>query len=175
VDKPQVMVGFTAAPGLIGTLIRAAEGGAPASHAFLAWEDPCFGGRMTLGANWNGLTVEPFEALVNDRPMLYRADFDLWGGIARLRRYINRPYDYGALFGMTLVEAEKLLAHRIARNPFCHRSDFFCSEFVIAVIRSAGHELLPGVQQGSVDPADLLRAVLKSPQFQAVPASVNPS
>jgi|SRR5579875_1251099 len=167
-DKPQVLVGFTAAPSLIGALIRAAEGNAPVSHAFLAWDDPCFGGRMTLGANWNGLTVEPFEALMGERPMLYRADFDLWRGIARLRRYINQPYDYAALFGMTVVEAEKLLAHRLARNPFCHRSDFFCSEYVIAVLRAAGQDLLPGVPQGSVDPADLLRAVLQSPHFRAV-------
>lgn len=170
-DKPRVMVGFTAAPGLLGRLIRTAEGGAPVSHAFLSWDDAYFGGRMTLGANWNGLTVEPFEELADDRPMLYRAAFDLWPGIARLRRYINRPYDYAALFGMTVVEAEKLLAHRIARNPLCHRADFFCSEFVIAVMRAAGYDPLPGVPQGSVDPADLLRAVLKSDRFQAVPAA----
>ncbi|HLH76103.1 MAG TPA: hypothetical protein VKV28_04775 [Candidatus Binataceae bacterium] len=166
-ERPRVMVGFSAAPGLLGALIRSAEGGGAVSHAFLAWDDPCFGGRMTLGANWNGLTLEPFEAMAGERRRLYLANFDLWPGIARLRRYINRPYDYAALFGMTWVEAEKLLAHRLARNPLCHKSDFFCSEYVTAVIRASGYDLLPGVAQGSVDPEQLLDAVLASPEFRA--------
>jgi hypothetical protein len=164
-----IMVGFTASPGILGTLIREAEARGAVSHAFLAWDSECFGGRMTLGANWNGLTVEPFEVLVHDRPVLFSCAIDLWPGVRALRRFINGHYDYAALLGMVAVEAEQHLRHRMIKNPLASKADFFCSEYVAAVIRASGLGIMPYVPQGSIDPAALF-ASLKGPAsyFQEV-------
>ncbi len=164
------MVGFTASPGLLGAMIRAAEASGAVSHAFLAWDSEAFGGRMTIGANWNGLTVEPFEALVHDRPLLFATPADLWPGVRALRRFINSHYDYAALLGMVAVEAEQHLRGRIIRNPLASKADFFCSEYVTAVIRASQMTILPGVPPGSVDPADLFKWVCDSNNFKEVAA-----
>ena len=91
VNKPLVVVGFTASPSWLGSLIRKFEN-ADVSHAFLAWLDPDFENWMSLGANNNGVTLQPLSNFAKDKPEFYTLDGpDLWPGIITLLDVINTP------------------------------------------------------------------------------------
>ena len=156
--KPTIWIGFTSAPGLLGDAIRTFEQ-ADVSHAFLAWDDFNFEQRMSLGANWNGVTMQPLARFALDHPRLYQGTRDLWPGIMALSHLINRPYGYSVLLGMSIVEAEKHLLGRVGFNPV-RSAAVICSEYVAMVMRKSGYDVLPGTDAGSIDPGDVERWIL---------------
>jgi hypothetical protein len=163
-------IGFTAAPKLLGRLIRWASD-APVSHTFFAWGWSVeWGGIMTLGANPNGLTVAPLEHFAHSRPQLYKVvdpEVDLWEGVREYRDMIDCPYAYGALLGMGMVELARHLLRRRLANPFLSHATLFCSEYVTRLMK-AGRVKMPSPPPaaGSTDPGQVLRIVLASKQFK---------
>src|SRR5690349_593541 len=111
-----VGVGFTASPGILGNIIRWASNSG-VSHCYLWWEDEDFETIMTLGANSNGITMQPLARMALDSPTLYVCEKDLWPGIVAYRYLINEPYGWADLFAMSVVEAERHLLLRGGNDP----------------------------------------------------------
>lgn len=149
--KPRVQIGFTAGKSLLGAAIRGFEG-EDVSHALLGWDDPNWETRLILGANANGLTIDPAENF-KDKIEWWDTDLDLWVGLVKLRYLLNTPYDYQGIFGMAVFELRKRFGTRLILNsPTEHDVRMFCSKFVIDVINNSGFWLLPEFEPGSVDP-----------------------
>ncbi len=152
--KPIVYVGFTTSPDIISRLIRAVTHD-KVSHVFLAWRDPNFECVMTIGANFNGVTMQPLDMMLEDFPVLWSGPRDLWPGILANKGLINKPYGYAHLLGMFIVEAEEHLLGRISQHNVFTSARVICSEYVCMILRSAGYDVLPGRDPGTIDPGDL--------------------
>ena len=164
-----IQVAFSASGG-IGALIRDFTGG-EVNHAFLIFYDPVFDAKLTLGANANGLTIEPLDAFPNKIVHVFEP-VDLSKGLELgLRLWIhllNQPYDFAGLVGMAIVEAARKLGDHQARNPLLSEHRLFCSEYVKKVLISSGYDILPHVSPGDCDPAQLCEALKASHWFQEV-------
>lgn len=152
-NKPPVGVGFTAAPGILGNIIRWASD-SDVSHTFLFWDDPWFGCQMTLGANANGITLQPLSRMALDKPTLYRGTNDLWPGIIHYIDLINSPYGYASLLEMSVVEAERHLFLRAGARP-PDQARVICSTYVSLVLRKSGDNILPEVEARRIDPGQV--------------------
>lgn len=163
-------IAFTFA-GILGEIIKAFTGG-DVNHAMLVYEDPTFGLTMTLGANANGLTLVPLTH-VRDMEIkhIYRprdGQPSLIAGVRALSHLIDTPYDYAGLLGMSIVEAERRWFKHAINNPLLDKHKLFCSEYAKMVAWHSGYFILPNVEPGACDPAQLSAALAKFPQFEEV-------
>ena len=143
------------------------------NHAFLIFFDPVFNCQLTLGANANGLTIEPLS-VYNARVMHLFQPVDpnkgLEIGLRALMEWLNKPYDFAGLVGMIAVEVAWKLGCWEIDNPLGLARRLFCSEYVKMVLISSGYVVLPETQPGCCDPAQLCQALLKMPdQFASAP------
>lgn len=165
-----VKVAFSASQGL-GTLIRTFTGG-DVNHAFLIFYDPVFDTELMLGANANGLTIEPLDAFTDPIVHVFEPidpNKGLEMGLRLWVHLLNKPYDFAGLVGMAAVEIARKIANCQISNPLQAEQKLFCSEFVRKVLTSSRYEVLPEIEAGDCDPAQLCEALLAMPeQFREV-------
>lgn len=163
-----IRVGFSHSP-VLGAVIQAFTGG-DVNHALIIYRDPVFDIDMTLGANPNGLTKEPLRDFVGNIVHVYYPNSGpgLLGGLRMYVDLLNAPYDYKGLFGMSMVEVAHQLGVMRFKNPGLDAHKLFCSEYCTMVCRASGYNELPDVPAGSVDPAELSRALAADSRFTEV-------
>jgi hypothetical protein len=141
--------------------------GSDVDHAMFLWRDPQLG-VLTLGANANGLTVgslKEYLAAGNEIPYVFTAA-DLWTGLAKyFDEWINRPYDYAGLLGMSWVETIYWVTGRYVMNPLSARRKIFCSAFAAMVERVPYPAVLAGESERSIDPGALKQWDLQDAAF----------
>jgi len=161
-SEPRIYAAFSRSNEEVGALIRKFTGG-DVNHALLIWRDPTFNCWLTLGANANGLTIETLKNFKDQIIHLYAPEPGATGLIVGLQvwaNWLNCPYDYAGLIGMSVVEASRLIAHRTVVNPTLTPHHLFCSEYVKNVIHDSGYvNVLGGQPAGSVDPFELSDAL----------------
>lgn len=131
--------------------------GGDVTHAVFIAKLPPLDGYWTLGANANGLTWESldrFQFTGDTIPYIYRAD-GIWDGIIEYEAWINEPYDYAGLFGMSWVEMIYRLTGKYVLNPTTDRRAIFCSAYATLVLRVKHPEVLGSTDARSVDPFTL--------------------
>jgi hypothetical protein len=165
---PKIRIVFSRSP-VIGDIIRNFTGG-DVNHAFCLWDDPLFESTLTLGANQNGFTIMelsrfPYEIVRIWEPV----GIDLRIGLRKMTQWLDVPYDFAGLFGMSAVEALKNIEHRLIGNPFLDQHKLFCSEAMAMLIRESGETILTGTPAGSIDPYTLDRALATDKHFRLDP------
>lgn len=166
----EVRVAFSSSP-LLGTLIKEFTGG-DVNHAFFIFYDPVFDAQLTLGANANGLTIEHLDKFDGQIVHVFEPTDPSKGlemGLRLWAHLLNEPYDFAGLVGMAAVEVARKAGIWDMQNPFQSMKRLFCSEFARKVINSSRYEVLPDLEAGSVDPAQLCEALKALPdQFKEV-------
>lgn len=168
-ERP-IKIAFSASRGL-GTLIRIFTGG-DVNHAFLIFYDPIFDAELTLGANANGLTIEHLNNFTDPIIHVFETVDQNKGlelGLRLWAHLLNKPYDFAGLVGMAAVEIARRAADLKINNPLQAEQRLFCSEFVRKVLTSSRYEVLPDLEAGECDPAQLCQALMDRPeQFREV-------
>lgn len=167
VGDPNLYVGFSMTRSMLGWLIRAFTGG-NVNHAFLAWQDANLGW-VVLGANDNGLTMDAIANFQKTRTIagLFRPkNSTLWSGLEALKQNLNVKYNFSGLVGMTGVELARKLLHWNAPNLLDDKERLFCSEFTVDVLRASGYPVLTKQQAATVDPAELMAALIIRTDFE---------
>jgi hypothetical protein len=164
VNEWNIRIGFSASSG-IGDLIRLVTGG-DVNHAFILYFDPIFQTNLTLGAQSNGLTSEPLFEFPDQIIHLFEPlNSGFEEGLRVNTKWLDQPYDYAGLLGMSLVEAARAIGHWQILNPFLDKQKLFCSEYAAMVIRASGYNILPDYQAGTVDPYQLCQAMIARPDW----------
>lgn len=163
-DPTIIKVGFSASSG-IGKAIREFTGG-DVNHAFILYHDPVLDTEVTFGANSNGFTMVP----MSDFPDVVVRVFtpmqtSLISGFRKNLNWINKPYDYAGLLGMSIVEFEVHILHWKEKNPFLDAHRLFCSEIATKIIRDSGYAILPSQSPGTIDPWMLCKALGERPDL----------
>lgn len=159
-------VGFSSSAGLLGRVIRYLTGGS-VNHAFLLWEDAHLGW-VVLGANENGITLDTltnFRATRTIEATVRPIVGTLWNGLTALRNDLNEKYNLSGLVGMSVVEIARAFGREPHANPLSNRSELFCSQFAVEVIRAAGITLLPQTPSSVVDPQMLMSTLAADRRF----------
>lgn len=161
-NMTKVYVGFTAARGVLGGMIRWLTGG-DVSHVFLLYFDQALMCWVNLGAEGSGFmarycgTIEP-----SVKAMKYLYDVgDLKPGLVRNAEFVGADYDYKGLLGMAWVEFAYHRLKKQVKNPLDAKKAVFCSEIVRRVIEASPAVTLPlpKLEPGATDPEMLQRAV----------------
>lgn len=169
---PNLYVGVSAAPDLIGEVIREFED-SPANHAFLAYEDTHTGWRA-LGANLNGVTEDSWDNFVRSRKVLGlwrpRNPPALWVGLTKLKDDLNEKYSIAGLVGMSVVEVAARLFHYHVRNLLgdLFRHELFCSQFAAEIIRASGYVFAGEQPADTIDPGEILSMLPRDGRFVAI-------
>lgn len=162
-DTYRIRIAFSRSP-VLGAIIREFTGG-DVNHAFAIYFHPIYKTLITLGANSNGFTEMALREFPGHIVRVWRPlDVNLSLGMAAMADWLDKPYDYAGLLGMSVVEAEAHLMHRVAANPALDKHKLFCSEAMAMMVRKSGDDVLANYQAGSIDPYTLDRGFAALPQ-----------
>lgn len=148
--RPKAYFAFTIAINnfafkLLAWLIIKFTGGDVNHACIIAWS-PEWNCWQAIGANSNGITIEPLEEFKRTHRIVHMFEasgFSIWDGLRAHAGDLDKSYSYGGLFRMAFVEIRDRMFKR-QPNLKHQVSDkrLFCSEWVFEVAHSAIPETL---------------------------------
>ncbi len=129
-------------------------------------DDPVLGIPVCFGAIQNGFVMMPLSHYGDDFIRSFTpVQLPLLTGFRKNLQWINAPYDYAGLVGMSIVEFNSHILNWKSKNPFLDAHKLFCSEIVTKMLRDSGYDILPNNEAGTVDPYALNVAMAERPDL----------
>jgi len=154
----------------------------PVNHAFVMFQHPELSGDRwwAIQVAERGVVLEPAERVVGSPKMTLLECYactgtDLWPGVQVHFGTLGAGYDWWGIFGFLLmIEAKRLFGIKIP-NLYHGSGQYFCSEFVMTVLRGAGLNWAKCLIPSEVSPANLREMILCRIDrgWSAVPCPVN--
>jgi len=143
-----------------------------ASHAFFIYFDHDWHLDMVLEAHEVGFRLIPYERFQqrNRIVAVYTPMLDINVGTARVvKEFLGRAYDFGGLFGMSIVMLGRWL-RRKWRNPWDSSKAAFCSEACVLALKYSDYPKAEHLTPHEMGPQDLMdfldrEAILSSNQL----------
>lgn len=151
------------------------------NHAALVawWDGDLFCLEVRGGYGGRAVTLESQVARHPGRIDVYaadpdgqRPDFDRRGAVRRMRRWMGRPYGYGALFALALrrLPLLRLILPAVTNDRDDEASAPFCSQACAEALRTGGGvDPVPNLADRMTEPADLARSAFLRYRCTLVP------